>query len=177
MSPMLKKINELDWHVSTTVAKVRTNSVTIILRAFTYSARGYAWGFYVFLLTIFQQINREVIPGQLVIIQALFCTFMTWLISMIIKKRVKRLRPFQAIHQFPPLVVSPLNDSFPSLHAGSTTAFFVGLLLLHHPWAFWVGGWALIVIFSRLYLGVHYLSDLLGGIALGIGCGYFVFII
>ncbi len=35
-------------------------------------------------------------------------------------------------------------------------------------------GWAAIVSYSRIYLGVHYPADLIGGMLLGIACGLFI---
>ncbi|MGI6640526.1 MAG: phosphatase PAP2 family protein [Limnochordia bacterium] len=59
--------------------------------------------------------------------------------------------------------------SFPSGHAQGSTAFW-GFLALHlrQRWA-WAGAAVLIALisFSRIYLGVHYPLDILGGIAMG----------
>ncbi|MGE0634335.1 MAG: phosphatase PAP2 family protein [Pseudobdellovibrionaceae bacterium] len=38
---------------------------------------------------------------------------------------------------------------------------------MKHPLAPWIGIWAHLVSFSRIYLGVHYSSDVAGGIAVG----------
>lgn len=59
--------------------------------------------------------------------------------------------------------------SFPSGHAQGSTAFWGFLALeLRKPWA-WAGAAALIALisFSRIYLGVHYPIDIVGGIAVG----------
>lgn len=67
--------------------------------------------------------------------------------------------------------------SFPSGHATTSTALYFTLALLASGWVkrwemriyILLGGLALIAVigFSRLYLGVHYLSDVLAGFALG----------
>jgi undecaprenyl-diphosphatase len=177
MLSLLFNINEFDRAVVLAVAKWRKKELTFILKMFTYSARGYAWFTYANILIILMYKKIQIIPGESLIMKAMICTFMTWIIGSIIKKSFRRKRPFQSMEKFPSLVFSPVNDSFPSLHAGATTAFFVALLLLHHPWSIWAGIWATIVIFSRLYLGVHYLSDLFGGVILGIFCGNLILLL
>jgi undecaprenyl-diphosphatase len=174
MPKLISKIDELDRTVILSVAKWRKKELTFILKLFTYSARGYAWIVYAVMLNILSINGIQIIARPLTILKAMLCTFMTWVIGRLIKKKFHRKRPFQAIPNFPALVHSPIDDSFPSLHAASTTAFFIALLFLHHPWAPWVGVWTAIVICSRLYLGVHYLSDLLGGIILGLFCGFLI---
>lgn len=75
-------------------------------------------------------------------------------------------RPFVTFN-FTPLVSEPANASFPSRHAtiAATIAFAYfyfkskwSLLLL--PTALWVG-------ISRVYVGVHYPLDILGGFLVG----------
>jgi len=69
----------------------------------------------------------------------------------------------------------PLPDfSFPSGHAMSSMVFVMALILLtiHQPWHRWVwllGGLFVVTIgWTRLYLGVHYPSDILAGWMLSI---------
>ena len=171
---MLYKIDNFDRIVSLSVSKIRISYLTFILKYFTYSARGFAWFFYTALLALFNILGIQFLAKQEVLQIAFIAPLIAWIVGTIIKKKYRRKRPFQAMKNFPSLVHSPINDSFPSMHAGSTMAFFTALSVSHHPWANWFCVWAVIVIFSRLYLGVHYLSDLLGGILLGILCGQFI---
>jgi undecaprenyl-diphosphatase len=62
------------------------------------------------------------------------------------------------------------SSSFPSDHAVAAGAVIVGLLLVTRGLLAWIGVLAAILIaFSRLYLGVHYPHDTLAGLALGAG--------
>lgn len=73
-------------------------------------------------------------------------------------------------------IATAFGQSFPSGHAFTSTAIYGALLLVFIPvltrrWR-WAGiaGYVLLVAaiaFSRLALGVHFLSDVLGGIVLG----------
>jgi len=68
---------------------------------------------------------------------------------------------------------------FVSSHAANAFGVFTYLSLLIHrktvTFAFLI--FTLCVCYSRIYLGVHYLGDILSGSLLGICIGYFVFII
>jgi membrane-associated phospholipid phosphatase len=73
-------------------------------------------------------------------------------------------------------VIDPeLDYAFPSGHAMSSMAFAVVLLVLvwDKPWRWLVGILAglfvLAIAWTRLYLGVHYPSDILGGWLLALG--------
>ncbi len=74
------------------------------------------------------------------------------------------------------LVAMPSDWSFPSAHTAQATAFFLCLCLiawrlLPSPWQ-WAGNILCLSVcfavgWSRLYLRVHHLSDVLGGFLLG----------
>lgn len=85
-----------------------------------------------------------------------------------------RTRPVAFFEHYP----SPESFSFPSGHALFATTFFGGLAVLlwkrlAHPVlrlavALAAGVLVLLIGFSRIYLGVHYPSDVLGGFAAGV---------
>jgi len=82
-----------------------------------------------------------------------------------------RERPF-----FPEIIpfLNMVDYSFPSSHAAVCFAA-VPILDREFPklkW-FWLG-FAIMVALSRLYLGFHYFSDVIAGMILGYGIGYFV---
>lgn len=175
MSPFLQSIDKFDKKIMTAVIRMRSAAWISLFKILTESARGYAWAVYVLLINIFLFFQLNILEQESLLLKATFCPLFAWFFGQMIKILVARKRPSQSHEKFKALTHSPLNDSFPSLHAASTTSFFMGLLVSHHPYAPWVGAWALLVTFSRLYLGVHYLSDLLAGMILGIGCGLLIY--
>ncbi|MGZ7172026.1 MAG: phosphatase PAP2 family protein [Halobacteriota archaeon] len=58
--------------------------------------------------------------------------------------------------------------SFPSGHAANAFAFATTLSYYHRKAAPFLFAWAILIAFSRPFLGVHYFTDLLGGAAVGI---------
>lgn len=66
---------------------------------------------------------------------------------------------------------------FVSSHAANTFAFamFTGLLFRHRIYTISIFVWAAVVSYSRIYLGVHFPLDILGGALLGILVGIVIF--
>ena len=90
----------------------------------------------------------------------------------ILKNLVGRVRPCDINTVIQLLVPRPTDFSFPSGHTAASFAavsslYFAGEKRLWKP----VLAVAILIAFSRMYLYVHYPTDILGGIVVGIACG------
>ena len=88
----------------------------------------------------------------------------------IIKHIVKRNRPFQN-HEDELLINKPITYSFPSGHTASSFAALAVFFQMNGKLGLIMSPIATLIAFSRIYLKVHYPTDVIFGIVLGITCG------
>ncbi len=124
--------------------------------------KGFIWLGLLLLLIIYPKTRRL---GMVAGLSFLLCVG----VAEVIKNLVMRPRPFLTIAELVPLVKPPHSYSFPSVH--TVSSFSVSWILL---WSrlgkirYAVFAFALLMAFSRLYVGVHYPSDVLAGILLAL---------
>jgi undecaprenyl-diphosphatase len=95
------------------------------------------------------------------------CVWSSDLISFGLKAATARPRPSETIPEADPLIGVTLGQSLPSGHAATSFAGAVALTYLLRGSAPFVFVLAAAIAFSRVYVGVHYPSDVLAGAALG----------
>lgn len=90
--------------------------------------------------------------------------------NLVIKNWVARVRPYELIEGLECLVGKQKDFSFPSGHTTNSLACAVVLYKLT-PKKYGVPAlvMAILIALSRLYVGVHYPTDVLGGAVIGIG--------
>jgi undecaprenyl-diphosphatase len=88
----------------------------------------------------------------------------------------ERVRPFEALPNVHQLVflVSDTNQSFPSAHALFFFAIATVLYLFNKKWGLIAFIAALLMGVARVYVGIHYPSDILAGALFGILTGWIV---
>ncbi|MEU9170970.1 phosphatase PAP2 family protein [Streptomyces sp. NPDC048420] len=89
------------------------------------------------------------------------------LVNVPIRGFVERPRPFRTHEGLEVLVSGKTDYSFVSDHATITMAIAVGLFVAHRKFGLFGIALALLEGFCRVYMGVHYPTDVIGGFALG----------
>lgn len=96
--------------------------------------------------------------------------------AYVIKHAVNRERPYE---RYPDIIAksSENSSSFPSGHTASAFATATSISLEYPKWYVIVPSylWAGSVAYSRMHLGMHYPSDVLGGMILGAGSAYITY--
>lgn len=115
--------------------------------------------------------------------QALLTVMTASAVTTVAKGAVRRLRPYAAGDvsrvEIDNALVSTMDldadMSFPSGHATATSGFFASLAIrIRRPLAIVLCSlFTLLVMLSRLYLGVHYPTDVLAGLAIGVASAFF----
>jgi undecaprenyl-diphosphatase len=91
----------------------------------------------------------------------------TEMLTFLVKLVFRRRRPPERDPGLPQHIPMPLSPSFPSSHASMGVVGAVAMAHLHPPWWPLLAALTAALGFSRVYLRVHFLLDVLAGLALG----------
>src|SRR6516164_9547119 len=112
--------------------------------------------------------NRGVLP----VAAAAVAAGMAWALAHVAKAIADRPRPYEVIADAVLRQQPAHGTSFPSSHTAVTVAVVIALVpFLARPLAVAGTGYAVLVGWSRVYLGVHYPLDVLGGAGIGLAVG------
>lgn len=143
--------------------KVQNSFLNPIMIFFTKIAdMGLIWIFIGFILII----NKKYRKVGITAITALIINSI--LGEGLIKNIIQRSRPFTIINNINLLIPAPTSYSFPSGHTSSSFACAIVIAYYLRKLLIPSISLAIIIAISRLYLQVHYPSDIIGGILLGI---------
>lgn len=149
---------------------LRSDILTPVMKFITHLGDGgRIWIFLAFLCLFFLKTRKA---GVFVLFSLLSSLVIN---NMFLKHFVGRIRPYEAVEGLHRMIGPQGDFSFPSGHAGSSFAAAVVILLMC-PNKMGIPAMALAALigFSRLYVGVHYPSDVIAGAVTGTLIAVFV---
>lgn len=157
------ELNILDF-----IQKIRTPLGDVLMCTITKLGNvGILWILLTLTLLLIPKMRKTgIILATALVIDVILC-------NGILKNIVARTRPFDINTSIALIIEKPLDFSFPS---GHTAASFAAVSALYFSGAkkLWKisFGIACLIAFSRMYLYVHYPTDILGGMIVGGFAGY-----
>jgi undecaprenyl-diphosphatase len=171
---------------------LRSDALTPALKVITHTCdSGWIWILLCVALLVIPKTRRPgAIAGASLALEAIIT-------NLVIKNAVGRTRPYEAVNGLVNLIEKQKDYSFPSGHTGASFAVAGVLLLIaliglpvakekgimtrskmtlaYKLFALLTLIYATIIAYSRLYVGVHYPTDVLGGLLLGLGTSVIVY--
>lgn len=161
---MWNKILELDGNILLWIQEnVRNEFLTPIMTFITHLG-DYGW-FWIALAAVLLLIKKTRPLGFLVV-----CSLIgSYLVNnVLLKNLVARIRPYEAVEGLHRIIEAQVDLSFPSGHTGSSFAAAVVIFLMCSKKAGIPAlALAFLIMLSRLYVGVHYPTDVLAGMVTG----------
>lgn len=131
--------------------------------------KGWFWIAMALFFIIMKGTRKE---GKAIAVALLLAAFAT---NIVLKPLAKRPRPYDSVKGLERLIPEQQDWSFPS---GHTTASFAASGIIYLMISEGLGAAMLAlastIAYSRMYLGVHYLTDVMAGISVGLGSALIV---
>jgi len=132
---------------------------------------GWFWIAMAVVMLFFKQTRKTALMmGAALIFGLIIC-------NLILKPTVARIRPYELVDGIKLLIGKQSDFSFPSGHTAASFEAATVLMIRDRRFGIPALVLAFIIAFSRMYLFVHYPTDIIGGIVVGSLCGvlgYFV---
>ena len=163
MKGFARNVRDLDRAAFRAIFGLKWPPLTAVLRFFTLiGTAGFLWGTFAaaaFLVTGLR-------PANLLVPWAAVAG--SWTLAEGAKYLFDRARPFIWDTEIAPLIKTPSSSSFPSGHSATAAAGALTLSVVYPVFAPVLLLAGFLVVFSRVYLGVHFPVDVLAGVAIGI---------
>lgn len=172
MSDMLQKIQSWDDKMILSIIAKRGLRLNRFMKMMSMMGDGYLWAVIAILICFFTDENMTWLTIGIVAFA------IELILYKIIKQSTTRQRPYQTNPGIENLVIPPDQFSFPSGHTAAATVAALLFTLALPAFAPLFIVVAFVIGLSRIYLGVHYPTDVIIGFALGIvsfSISYFIF--
>jgi undecaprenyl-diphosphatase len=162
----LKEINKFDNYILCFIKKhVHNKYLDILMPIIT--SMGNLGAIWIIIASIISLSNIHRLIGYIIMLTLIIGTILG---EGIIKNIVRRIRPCNKHNNVSLLISRPLSYSFPSGHTLSSFAASEMLSINYPQYRFIFMVIAFLIALSRIYLYVHYPTDIIAGIILGILC-------
>lgn len=141
----------IDSYVLEFFKLIENSNLTLLFKVITFF--GKLWVVSIIALLLFLRKKDAILSAYLSLVITFFLVY-------VLKFIVNRERPADS------LVIEGLS-SFPSGHAAVTLAIWPILRRVYPKWRWWAFSFLILILISRLYLRVHFLSDVIFGAILG----------
>ncbi len=163
---IMEKLMDLDGNILLWIQEnLRNDILTPVMKCLSRIAdNGLIWIVIAVLLLIFSSTRKVGFTVGMSLLSNLL------VMNLILKNLVARIRPYEAIEGLTRLVPAEKSFSFPSGHAGHAFAAAVVLYCML-PKKYGIPALVLagLISVSRMYVGVHYPTDVLAGAVIGTG--------
>lgn len=147
---------------------LRTDWLTPVMKAVTFLGEaGWFWIVLALALCCFRPTRRAGIAAAIALLLSLLVN------NICLKPLIDRIRPYELVEGLICLVSPPGDASFPSGHAGASFAAAAAMFpYLRRRWGVCLLVLAALIALSRLYVGVHFPTDVAAGVLIGLLLGF-----
>jgi membrane-associated phospholipid phosphatase len=167
----MQTLQRLDIGILKAIFENRIPAIDPVFIFFTNSAAAIAFGMPIILLLI--SLQKKIIRLRREALMILIPVALSAIIANILKYIVDTPRPYE-VYSFIHKMSVGGSPSFPSGHTADAFSFAVAMALVYRKWFIIIPLliWASLVGYSRMYLGVHFPSDVIGGAFIGTACSF-----
>ncbi len=153
---------DIEFAILDGLQTIHTGILDKIMMAFTFLGElGWFWILCGVVLLFFKKYRKN---GWIVLFTLLVGLLIT---NVLLKNLVARVRPYDVNTAVDLIISKPTDWSFPSGHTTSSFGAAAAIMYANKKWGVAAYMIAVIIAFSRMYLYVHYPTDILGGMAVG----------
>ena len=155
-------MGELEFVILDALQTIHNNVLDKIMMTFTFLGElGWFWILCGIVMLFFKKYRTN---GWIVLFTLLTGVLIA---NVLLKNMVARVRPYDVNTAINVIISKPTDWSFPSGHTTASFGAAAAIMYANKKWGIAAYITAVIIAFSRMYLYVHYPTDILGGIAVG----------